>query len=128
MNVKAPTLDAAFTEKQRRYLLELRASLLASAQNDEDEEMAVKRENADRPREYEDDAQKLASLELDGNLVVRNLERLAIVERALKKLDEGSYGVSDVSGKPIPRARLEAVPEAICTLEEEAAVQHTVRR
>lgn len=127
MNVKAPTLDAAFTQKQRRYLLELRASLLATTQNDEDEEADARRENVDRPREYEDDAQKLANLELEGNLVVRNLGRLAIVERALKKLDEGSYGVSDVSGKPIPRARLEAVPEAICTLEEEAAVQRTVR-
>ncbi len=123
MNVKKPTSDAAFMEKQRRYLLELRKSLLAAAQSDEDEEADTRRESADRPREYEEDAQKLADLELHGNLVVRDLERLPIVERALKKLDEGTYGVSDVSGKPIPRERLEAVPEAICTVEEENEVQ-----
>jgi DnaK suppressor protein len=123
MSGKGPTSDAAFMEKQRRYLVELRTALLAAAQTDEDEEADVKRESADRPREYEDDAQKLADLELEGNLVVRSLERLAVVERALKKLEEGTYGLSDVSGKPIPRERLEAVPEAICTLEEEDDVQ-----
>lgn len=123
MNVNEPRFDAVFMEKQRRYLIEQRAALLAIAQSDEDEETEVKRESAGQPREYEDDAQKLANLELEGNLVVRNLQRLAIIERALTKLDEGTYGVSDVSGQPIPRDRLRAVPEAICTLEEEDEVQ-----
>lgn len=126
MSVKEPTSDAAFMEKQRRYLVELRTALLAAAQSDEDEEADARRESSDRPREYEDDAQKLADLELDGNLVVRNLKRLAIVERALEKLNDGTYGVSDVSGKPITRERLEAVPEAICTLEEEDEVERRV--
>jgi hypothetical protein len=35
-------------------------------------------------QEYEDDAQRLAMLELDGNLVVRDIERLARVDRALR--------------------------------------------
>jgi DnaK suppressor protein len=119
MNVKVPTLDTSFIEKQRRYLLKLRGALLTAAQADEYEEVDIKRESLDCPREYEDDAQKLANLELNGNLVVRNLERLTILERALKKLEEGTYGLSDVSGKPIPRERLVAVPEAICTREDE---------
>ena len=37
MNLIAPTLDAAFIEKQRRHLVELRAALLESMQNDEAE-------------------------------------------------------------------------------------------
>jgi len=37
----------------------------------------------------------------------------------LKKIEEGSYGLSDISGKPIPRERLDAVPEALYTLSEE---------
>jgi hypothetical protein len=36
---------------------------------------------------------------------------------------EDSYGVSDVSGRPIPQMRLEAIPEAICRLEEEQAFE-----
>jgi len=123
MNTKAVTSDAAFIEKQRQTLLELRTALLAAAQSDEDDEAQIKRESQARPREYEDDAQKLAMLELDGNRVVRNLKRLDRVDRALKKIEEGTYGLSDVSGQPIPPERLEAVPEAICLLDEESALE-----
>lgn len=91
-------------------------------QNDEAE--GIKRERLDPPQEYEDDAQKLTNLELGGNLVVRIRKRLVIVERALKKLEGGTYGVSDVSGRSIPRERLKAIPEVICTLEEEDALEH----
>jgi DnaK suppressor protein len=41
------------------------------------------------------------------------------VDRALKKIEEGSYGLSDLSGQIIPRDRLDAVPESIFTLAEE---------
>jgi DnaK suppressor protein len=51
--------------------------------------------------------------------VIRSVDRLARVDRALEKIEEGSYGLSDVSGHAIPRERLEAVPEALYTLDEE---------
>ena len=41
------------------------------------------------------------------------------VERALDKMKSGSYGVSELSGKPIALARLRAVPWARLTREEE---------
>ncbi len=42
-----------------------------------------------------------------------SLERvLARTERALAKLDDGSYGVCDVCGDPIPSGRLRALPDA----------------
>ena len=50
-------------------------------------------------------------LELEGNLVARDIARLERVNRALEKIKEGTYGLSDVSGQPIPRERLEAIPE-----------------
>jgi DnaK suppressor protein len=123
MNAKARKFDQAFIEKRRHYLTQLRAALLAAAQDDEADETNIKSENDSGPREYEDDAQKLAMLELDGNLVVRDVQRLGRVDRALKKIEEGTYGLSDVSGQLIPRERLEAVPEAICTLAEEATFE-----
>ena len=43
------------------------------------------------------------------------------MNRALKKIEEGTYGVSDQSGTAIPRERLEAVPESIFTFAEEKA-------
>jgi DnaK suppressor protein len=118
----APKLDSAFIEKQRQRLTKVRADLMAAAQNAEASEDDVRSESANSAtREYEDDAQKLDLLELEGNLVVRDVERLERVNRALKKIEEGTYGVSDQSGTPIPRERLEAVPESIFTFAEEKA-------
>jgi DnaK suppressor protein len=119
MSTGNPGLDAAFIDKQRQYLLRLRGSLRAAARASESDETDVREDSGAGAQEYEDDAQKLAALELDGNLVVRDVERLERVDRALKKIDEGTYGLSDLSGLPIPRQRLEATPEAICTLAEE---------
>jgi len=113
-------IDAAFVDKQRQYLLRLRASLVAAAAAAESDEADVKGERAGA-MEHEEDAQELDALERDGNLVVRDVERLERVDRALQKIAEGTYGLSDSSGEPIPRERLEAVPEALYTLSEEKA-------
>ena len=121
MMAKAHPLDPAFVEKQRQALLKLRVTLVNAARDDEADEADIKEEGAGGPREFEDDAQRLATLELDGNLVVRDVARLERVDRALKKIEEGTYGASDQSGQLIPRERLEAIPESIYTLAEEQA-------
>src|SRR2546421_2885762 len=46
-------------------------------------------------------------------------EQLAALERAEKRLAEGTYGVSVESGEPIPDGRLEAVPTAERTVDEQ---------
>jgi DnaK suppressor protein len=46
---------------------------------------------------------------------------LARVERALDKLDEGTYGECDVCGKPIAPARLQAMPDSVKCLDCAAA-------
>ena len=46
--------------------------------------------------------------------VGRSLETgLARTERALAKLDEGTYGLCDACGEPIAPARLEAMPDSV---------------
>lgn len=46
-----------------------------------------------------------------------SLERvLARTERAVAKLDDGSYGMCDVCGDPIPPGRLRALPDAVLCL------------
>jgi DnaK suppressor protein len=47
--------------------------------------------------------------------------QLAAVERAEARLASGTYGLSVESGQPIPDARLEAVPTAELTADEEGA-------
>ena len=116
-------LDPAFIDRQREYLLRLQESLRSALEETEAEEGEVRSSRADTPQEYEDDAQGLDALEVDENLVVRDLARLQRVERALKKIDDGTYGVSDLSGQPIPRERLEVVPEAVLTVSEEERLE-----
>jgi len=54
------------------------------------------------------------SVELERRLALEKqiLERLAEVEAALGKFDEGSYGRCENCGNPIEPARLEALPQA----------------
>ena len=58
--------------------------------------------------------------ELDEGLAQGLRQELAAVERAEARLAEGTYGVSIESGEPIPDERLEAIPTAERTAEEEA--------
>lgn len=46
-------------------------------------------------------------------------EQLQDIEYALQRIENGTYGLSDVSGKSIPLERLEAVPTATMLVEEE---------
>src|ERR1700716_4353242 len=55
--------------------------------------------------------------ETDANAL--DVETLEQVVRALARIDAGTYGVSEVSGKPIPIERLEAVPYATTLIDEE---------
>ena len=58
--------------------------------------------------------------ELDEGLADSLRQELAAVERAEARLAAGTYGLSVVSGTPIPDERLEAIPTAERTAEEEA--------
>lgn len=118
MNGKTPLSDKAFIQRQRSALLKLREQLLSTTRAGEDEEGGIRSQSAHEAHEAEDDAQKLAMLEIDGTVIARNVERLRRVDRALQKIEDGTYGLSDVSGEPIPRDRLEAIPDAILTLSE----------
>jgi DnaK suppressor protein len=118
---KQPRFDPAFIEKQRRSLMKLRATLLKAGKNEEADEGAINAASVGGALEFEDDAQKLALLELDGELVARDIERAARIDRALQKIEDGTYGFSDLSGQRIPQERLEAVPESIYTVAEQAS-------
>ena len=119
MSNKPSRLDQAFLDKQRRRLTELRSQLLRVRQGEESEESGANADVNESAHEYEDDAQRLTTLELEGNLAAVDDARLTDIERALQKIEDGTYGLSDSSGTPIPIARLEASPEALYTLEEQ---------
>ncbi len=74
-----------------------------------------------------------SSVELQG-LETNRLEELnmrdllADVEHALSKFDTGSYGRCEECGRPIPLARLRALPEARYDVAHQAEVEARTRR
>ena len=58
---------------------------------------------------------------------IREAAVLSDIERAIAKIDAGTYGVSELSGAAIPLERLDAVPWARRTVEEDEALQRRKR-
>jgi len=66
-----------------------------------------------------DSASQLYEEEFDEGQADDLRAELAAVERAEERLADGSFGLSIDSGEPIPDERLEAVPTAERTIEEQ---------
>jgi RNA polymerase-binding protein DksA len=56
-------------------------------------------------------------MEMDLSIEQNAKELLEKVDHALKRMEQGSYGICEVSGKPIPVTRLEALPYATTRVE-----------
>ena len=67
-----------------------------------------------------DEGSELFDEERDAGLAESLREELAAIKRAEERLILGTYGLSVESGQPIPDERLEAVPWAERTVEEQA--------
>jgi DnaK suppressor protein len=102
-----------------------RARALLAAERTRIERALARLRHQDTGEEADDqDPTNLASDlyqdEFDEGLAGDLREELAAVERAEARLAAGTYGLSVESGKPIPDERLEAIPTAERTTEEEA--------
>ena len=101
-----------------------RARELLAAERTRIERALAKLGHEDTGEPTDEDPGNLASDlyqdELDEGLADDLREELAAVERAEARLAAGTYGLSIESGKPIPDERLEALPTAERTVEEEA--------
>jgi DnaK suppressor protein len=111
-------LNREFVEKQRKRLQELRTELLEMVEGlGEDQRFRAGEEEDFTEHDAGDRSQSLFTREMDATVEQTLEKRLQYVERALQKIEEGTYGICDDTGEPIPKERLEAVPEAIYTLE-----------
>ena len=108
-----------FIEQQRQRLEALRMQLLGGEQTALARARAFREAHGDEAHEFEDTSQDLVRQEVDQAVHDVDARRLRAIERALRKIDEGTYGLSDHSGEPIPLGRLQSTPEAILTVEEE---------
>jgi DnaK suppressor protein len=119
MSKQHTELSREFIEQQHQRLLALRSQLLGGEHNTLSDERQFQQQHGDEAEEFEEKAQDMARMEVDQAVQDVDAHRIAHVERALQKIEDGSYGLSDLSGQPIPKARLESTPEAIFTVQEE---------
>ena len=112
-------LDEGFVGRQKERLLELRDELLRIQRGMEGDQQNRGEEQGDTQPDSGDESQDMFNREMDATIGQQAGQRVQDVERALEKIEEGTYGLSDESGDPIPKGRLEAMPEAIRTVNEQ---------
>jgi RNA polymerase-binding transcription factor DksA len=115
-----------FLRKQKSKLLQLRDTLLDSM-------MGVSRDTL-RSRAEGSEASAFGMHQADAgsdaydrdfalSLLSQEQDALYEIEEALKRVDAGTYGTCEMSGKPIPHARLEAIPFARFTVECQTQIE-----
>lgn len=109
-------------EQFKKQLIDLKNNLTQSIQgtNNEvkelDESKGYSQHQAD---EGTDDFGRTISLELSN----REFSVLRQIDRALQKIDEGTYGICDITGVEIPRKRLDAIPYATMTVDAQEKLE-----
>jgi RNA polymerase-binding transcription factor DksA len=109
-----------FTRKQKEKLLQLRDAMVDS--------MAGVAQDTLRSRAEGSEASAFGMHQADAgsdaydrdfalSLLSQEQDALYEIDQALKRIELGTYGVCEMSGKPIPHARLEAIPFARFTVE-----------
>jgi DnaK suppressor protein len=110
----------AFFDRQKRRLLDLRDHFLDQMQSVAQDSLRSRAENneASAVGQHQADAGSDA-YEKDFALSLLSQEQDALyeIEEALKRIENCTYGVCEMSNKVIPHARLEAIPFARFTVE-----------
>jgi DnaK suppressor protein len=112
-------LDEKFIEQQKGRLLDRKAELEQMQREAQEVSRERSQEYQDTQPDSGDESQYLFEREVDATLGQQFGQELKDVNRALEKIEEGTYGLSDRSGEPIAKGRLEAIPEALYTIEEQ---------
>jgi DnaK suppressor protein len=101
-------------EKFKKRLNELKQQMVHMVRETSEDVKATESKGYSQHQADEgtDDFDRTISLELTN----KEYDILRQIERALEKVDEGTYGVCDISGDEIPIKRLEAVPYATMTV------------
>ena len=114
--------DTAFLEAQRAALLEERANLIGQAQRLEDEAAELMEDLDPGDVQFDDESGEGDSIvverERDLALSAQARQTIIDIDAALERIKNGTYGFSVVSGRPIPKERLRAIPWATELVEE----------
>jgi RNA polymerase-binding protein DksA len=112
-------LDLLYAERER-----LEEELEQVRSSPTDVENAIPEEGEGGGEEDTADmASALMDKEMDLSVEDEIDDMLAQVDHALTKIEDGTYGICDISGNPIPKSRLEAIPWASLTVECQALAE-----
>lgn len=108
---KKPVLPAAFLKKQRARLVELRDAYLSSAEGVASESLRNSEGNESAFGMHQADAGSDAyDRDFALSLLAKEQDAIYEINEALKRIDQGTYGICEMSGDLIPEERLEALP------------------
>ena len=108
-------------ESRARELLKTERAEVATLLQDTEAEAKIDDQVSDSPEDFGDAGLPLTEEAHDEAIAAQLRDRLGAIDRALARLEAGTYGRSVLSGKPIPDERLEADPAAELTVEEARA-------
>lgn len=120
---------SAFAKKQRQRLLELKDSLVDSMSGMAEETLRARAEGSEASAfgmHQADAGSDAYDRDFALSLLSKEQDALYEIEEALKRIDAGTYGICEMSNKPIPQARLEALPFARYTIECQAEYEREV--
>jgi DnaK suppressor protein len=115
----------AIDEAHARELLARERERIESALADTGRVRRSELDQIDTETDPEDDANLIDDEQVDEALAAQLRAELEAVERAEQRLKEGTYGLSVESGEPIPAVRLETIPWAERTAEEQERYERT---
>jgi DnaK suppressor protein len=114
-------------ESRASALLHAERSEVATSLRATEDAAKVDDQVSDSPQDFGDAGLPLTQ-EINDQAVADQLQaRLETIDRALARLEAGTYGRSVLSGQPIPDERLEADPAAELTIEEARASERANR-
>ena len=111
------SLSEEFIEQQKQTLEETRGELVRMRDGLTEDDQDRGEDQAYETSDMGDLGREIHTRQLDETVGGTLDGRLESIERALQKIEEGSYGICDDTGEEIPQGRLEAVPEAVATVE-----------
>ncbi len=125
-SVKNSPKSSPFLAKQRERLLILKDTLLDSMSGVAKDSLRSRAEGSEASAfgmHQADAGSDAYDRDFALSLLSQEQDSLYEIDEALKRVENGTYGVCEMSGKPIPHARLEALPFTRYTVECQAELE-----
>ena len=121
-----PVILTPFLKKQKEKLLALRDGMLDSMAGVAKDNLRSRAEGSEASAfgmHQADAGSDAYDRDFALSLLSQEQDALYEIEEALKRIDTGTYGVCEMSGKAIPHPRLEAIPFARFTVECQSQIE-----